>query len=441
VLDNSSLPEKDLQDGRLAAARIEPLRVACLMMQKNERDLVGPWLEYHGNLFGFENLFVFDNGSDDIKVLGTLKEYEDKGVKVNYSYSTRGDFEKKGDIISAKIKSLDKLSPFDFYFPTDCDEFIVTYTEGGQVAWDRAAFSRSLLPFRNEKKVIEVGASLFNNPERNNEFMLLRRPKKCFFAQDACEFLDVGFHLGRSVEGDATVLSSIAHLHFHNRPYNVYRYFASQKMAHRLKSSSRSYVEEYVRERQAGAHIASRLLLSKEDYNDGFSRGKNSPFPVHAEVVVPEFLDFLKQLGAPLEFNSDGFYDQDIGSLIFEDARGPSDAERWTVPSRKPSDGGIRGHVDAVRIEGERVFISGWAIDRWGLPAPMVLMTLGNVIVPARKFVRTPRPDVSAVHEDADALCGFSIEAQVVIAPSQKDALLVVAHDPRNGVSTILPRR
>ena len=35
-------------------------KVACFMMQKNEQTLLEPWLIYHGHLFGFENLYVWD---------------------------------------------------------------------------------------------------------------------------------------------------------------------------------------------------------------------------------------------------------------------------------------------------------------------------------------------------------------------------------------------
>ena len=49
-------------------------RVACVMMQKDEVHLLEPWLAYHGYLFGFENLYVLDNGSTRPDVLLTRSE-------------------------------------------------------------------------------------------------------------------------------------------------------------------------------------------------------------------------------------------------------------------------------------------------------------------------------------------------------------------------------
>lgn len=56
------------------------VRVACTLMQKNERALLRPWLEYHGHLFGMSNIFLFDNGSTEPNVLQLLNEYEARAL-------------------------------------------------------------------------------------------------------------------------------------------------------------------------------------------------------------------------------------------------------------------------------------------------------------------------------------------------------------------------
>ena len=78
-------------------------KVACIMMQKDERFLLKPWLAYYGHLFGFENLFVFDNGSMLAEVRDTLAEYEQKGVKVDRAHASREAYKAKGDIIGEQI--------------------------------------------------------------------------------------------------------------------------------------------------------------------------------------------------------------------------------------------------------------------------------------------------------------------------------------------------
>jgi hypothetical protein len=39
------------------------LRIALLMMQKNEDLLLGPWIRYHTNFTANSSIFIFDNGS------------------------------------------------------------------------------------------------------------------------------------------------------------------------------------------------------------------------------------------------------------------------------------------------------------------------------------------------------------------------------------------
>ena len=44
------------------------------MMQKNEDDLLEPWIKYHSNMFGAENLFIYDNGSTSPLVAEVLEK-------------------------------------------------------------------------------------------------------------------------------------------------------------------------------------------------------------------------------------------------------------------------------------------------------------------------------------------------------------------------------
>ncbi len=67
-------------------------RIACLMMFRDEVLLLKPWLHYHGYLFGFENLYVFDNGSRDETVLATLRQFAKIGANVDSSHQTSDGF-------------------------------------------------------------------------------------------------------------------------------------------------------------------------------------------------------------------------------------------------------------------------------------------------------------------------------------------------------------
>src|SRR5271170_8315503 len=102
-------------------------RIACLMMQKDEDLLLRPWLLYHGYLFGFENLYVYDNGSKSTRIFETLREFADIGVHVDLSFTRQEDFENKGAILGEKIKEFKNSDLYDIAIPLDCDEFLAIH--------------------------------------------------------------------------------------------------------------------------------------------------------------------------------------------------------------------------------------------------------------------------------------------------------------------------
>jgi len=107
-------------------------------MQKNEDDLLVPWIQYHSELFGAENLYIYDNGSTSPAITQILSDAKLKGVNVYFEYSQKENFEGKGDILAEKIKQLDQLDIYDFFFPLDCDEFV-----GVMKGEDAPSFERS----------------------------------------------------------------------------------------------------------------------------------------------------------------------------------------------------------------------------------------------------------------------------------------------------------
>ena len=72
------------------------MNIAILMMQKNESELLDKWLRYHGYLVGFENLYVYDNGSESQEIISLLEKYQQFGVNVDFEHNQRADFEGKG---------------------------------------------------------------------------------------------------------------------------------------------------------------------------------------------------------------------------------------------------------------------------------------------------------------------------------------------------------
>src|SRR5580698_10575392 len=138
-------------------------KIACVMMQKNETLLLRPWLAYHGYLFGFENLYVLDNGSDALDVRATLGEFARKGVHVDWSHASRQDYLAKGDLVGARLQALDVAREYDFLIPIDCDEFVLLRTETDFVC-SREAILTYLVTLMGEKRPLRMPYQLANHP-------------------------------------------------------------------------------------------------------------------------------------------------------------------------------------------------------------------------------------------------------------------------------------
>jgi len=95
------------------------MKIKILTMVKNEEDIIEYWINYHGTLFGYRNLFIIDNYSDD----GTYEKilrYKKIGVHIIRD----SDYTKKGDLMTKMIKS---NKSYDIAIPLDIDEFISHY--------------------------------------------------------------------------------------------------------------------------------------------------------------------------------------------------------------------------------------------------------------------------------------------------------------------------
>jgi hypothetical protein len=106
-------------------------RIACLMMQKDEEILLRPWLLYHGYLFGFENLYVFDFGSSSKAVLATLAEFASLGVNIDFTPAAHGDAGATDLILRETISRFHSCDSYDVAVPLDCGEFIAGMGKDG----------------------------------------------------------------------------------------------------------------------------------------------------------------------------------------------------------------------------------------------------------------------------------------------------------------------
>ena len=269
------------------------MRVACLLMQKNERRLLEPWIAYHSALFGLENLFVFDNGSVDPVVIEILELYRARGLNVDYSFHTRADFEGKGSVIARTIQNLDAgEAPCDFHFPLDCDEFVVVGGPDDGLVSGKTAVEQALQPYLNDKRVLTVSSRYRNSPLHPDRY-LPGETNKCFFARGTCRSLDTGYHLGRAVDTDEQVKTPIVYVELRFRPYREYQFFARQKLRERVGEFTKSRLRAHKAARGAGNHLVDYVLMSQEEYLASFSDS--------GRVYFPELRRLLSDLGAPID--------------------------------------------------------------------------------------------------------------------------------------------
>lgn len=97
--------------------------IKLFTMVKDESDIIKDWILYHGFLFGYDNLFIIDNMSED----GTyeiINEFNEYGIHI-YRES---DYCKKGEFMRRLINMY--CNEDDVAFPIDIDEFIVYHERG-----------------------------------------------------------------------------------------------------------------------------------------------------------------------------------------------------------------------------------------------------------------------------------------------------------------------
>ena len=99
-------------------------RVAAVLIQQNEFELLGDWITYHGGIFGYSHLYIIDNRSTLPAVKNMLALAGSMGAHIfhdNESYRFRYR------TVTRVMKEVFKNdTSVDFIIPLDADEFIVS---------------------------------------------------------------------------------------------------------------------------------------------------------------------------------------------------------------------------------------------------------------------------------------------------------------------------
>jgi hypothetical protein len=283
------------------------LRIALIMMQKNETILLDPWLRYHEAMIPAQSIFVFDNGSSDLETLRILREAESRGILVNRSHNQLQDYFARGTIFSEFINHLDRDDPHDFYFPIDCDEFLACKLNG-RLSCSRDDLDRSLSDFIRNDNVLTMPRKYFNSPYHPNRYTEKDWSRKCFFAQGACATLVDGFHSGTSKAGSDQVETNIIYIELHYKPYQEHRRISKQKIEYLVPNPTRRAIANYAKTLRSNAHAAAALLESEYSYLNYF---KNE----HPTIYDESLLNRLNELNLD---TTKFFSDSNVNSLRFQ---------------------------------------------------------------------------------------------------------------------------
>lgn len=269
----------------------EPIRIAIAMMARDEETRLEAWILYHASIVGFENLYIFDNGSVSPQVHRILRMYEKRGVNVDRSHTGHSNFTRKGIILSELFQNLETKSDYRLFVPMDCDEFISVQRPDGLVVFDRYEILSYLSSLQAEHCVLvanKARANIFGYP---GHFFPPYDHHKVFFPRGVCLSMDEGFHTASSRTGNNDFDTNLMYLHFHYRPFKDMVRQSAWKLEGEVDISNSDALRDY---KGSGHHVAQYLLMKKNDYIKGFSP--------HLGTSIPDFINYLKRIGIGRDF-------------------------------------------------------------------------------------------------------------------------------------------
>jgi len=257
-------------------------------MQKDEELLLRPWLLYYGYLFGFENLYVYDNGSVSPAVQATLKAFEAAGVHVDYSCDAPTDFEHKGLRLGAKIKEFQAAALYDVVLPLDCDEFIAINGAHG-FACDRTEILAELQRISDGGTVCRITKCLENNPGYADLFHYATLTKS-IVPVSAFLGIDHGFHQASLPPSQTYGQTSLIHIHMHFKPFAQVVESAKNKLAPFVDVTDKAALDGF---EGVGVHLKKYFFMSNDDYYS-LHHGDRWPFVRFRglEKLLGVFLNF-----------------------------------------------------------------------------------------------------------------------------------------------------
>ena len=252
------------------------------MMQRNEDLCLYPWVVWHGHLFGYENLYVIDHGSDDASVQATLLRFEALGAHI-LRLPAAADFRDKAAFVSGALTWIDALGLYDLLFPLDCDEFMVMRDEAGRLSCAKEPLLAYLASLTGVTAPLLVQENLLNS--LNNPQGFWPEPyRKVFFSKGHSGTVDAGSHQCTS-RTEAEQPTRVGNAHFHHKPYAKQLMMSREKLRSYVNVDDRAALAAY---RGIGWHLVANLLKTEQEYIGMMTGGS---------VQFPELVAAFEELG------------------------------------------------------------------------------------------------------------------------------------------------
>lgn len=365
------------------------------MMQKNEDELLDKWINYHGNIFGFDNLYVYDNGSTSSRIKDVANLFSERGVNFYFDNNDPSDFENKGEVLGKKIIELESTGLYEFIIPLDCDEFVAVLDEEGEISCCSSKIKSELMNHIDSDDVLLFKGQYFNSPLDKDRFRF-ESNRKCFFRSGTFKSLDIGFHWGKSRLSGGEHRTSLVQFHFHNKPFCLIQSHAREKLKSRVKSFERKDLEEYT---GAGFHMTRYFLIDEKDYLADFMVGLYKKI----NCLANEFSRF----GWDWPFARDLEIARKQCDEIFIDLKNTADRHGLKVSEFNSE---IFGFLDGLIESDDRIKLSGWVLDENLSGVDDFRLLINNkYFVDLLLICKTARNDVVAKFLTADVNCGFEV--------------------------------
>lgn len=389
------------------------VKAVCMMMQKNEELLLEPWILHHGYLFGFENLFVFDNGSTSPLTRDVLERYRRLGLNVRWDKDTPNDFDLKGWIMRDLIREFQAEGRYDYYLPIDCDEFLTLAGAGG-LTMHRQPIHDYLHAQLGVKTLLRINHCLNNVPGRCDLFAV-QGHRKSVIPRAGLHMLDHGFHEAELETGKDGILSDLVHIHLHNKPHGYLLQSARDKLAPFVDVDDLAALRDF---NGVGNHLKKYFLYSPAEYYDSMRSLTCVAFDGFAEFLAGfRLFDFASTWGqgAP---TVPGVSPQNIVPARADDASG---APAETLADHAPAISDVLLRHRALRSELDRLkHASLQAISARDWPAALAALAEYRERDPddPEGFAWSARAlRESDLHAEAEALCGAALKTFPMYEP------------------------